>query len=141
MSPAGNQMPEPAGERQPAVLVVEDDVLLRLGAAEYLRDNGFSAIEAATGDEARSVLEAGVAVDLVFTDINMPGAMDGVALAQWVANNLADIPVVLTSGVQSALNIAQAACPQAKGFLIKPYDYEALVRRFQVLVALRAKRG
>lgn len=141
MSPAGNQMPEPRGERQPVVLVVDDDVLLRLGAAEHLRDNGFTAIEAASGDEARSVLEAGVEVDIVFTDINMPGVMDGVALAQWVSNNFSDVPVVVTSGVQSALNIAQAACPQAKGFITKPYDYEALVRRFKALIALRAKRG
>lgn len=141
MSPAGNQMPEPASERYPIVLVVDDDVLLRLGTAEYLRDNGFTAIEAATADEARSVLETGVAVDLIFTDINMPGGLDGVALAQWVANNFSDVPVVLTSGVQSALNIAEAACPQAKGFLPKPYDYEALVRRFRVLLTLRARRG
>ena len=57
MSPAGNQMPEPEGERQPAILVVEDDVLLRLATADHFRDSGFHVVEAASGDEARAVLD------------------------------------------------------------------------------------
>jgi DNA-binding NtrC family response regulator len=132
-------MLEPEGDRQPTILVVDDDVLLRLGATDHLRDHGFVAVEAASGDEAKAVLEAGVSVDLIFSDINMPGDTDGVALAQWAAANLPDVPVVLTSGVQSALTAAQAACPQAKEFLIKPYDYDVLVQRLRTLTALRAK--
>lgn len=139
MSPAGNQMPEPEGERSPTILVVEDDVLLRLAAADHFRDAGFVVIEAANGDEAKAVLEAEVAVDLVFSDINMDGGIDGVVLAQWIGTHNPDVLVVLTSGLQNALNIAQATCPRVKGFFLKPYGYDALVSRVRALIALRAK--
>jgi len=139
MSPAGNQMPKPEGERAPTVLVVEDDVLLRLAASDHFRDAGLAAVEAANGEEAQSVLDAGVAIDLVFSDINMGDGIDGIALATWIAARYADIPVVITSGLQNALNEAQAECPQAKAFILKPYDYDALVRRVRGIIALRAK--
>lgn len=139
MSPAGSQMPEPEGAQQPAILVVEDDVLLRLATADHFRDGGFHVVEAASGDEARAVLEAGVHVDLIFSDVNMPGELDGVALAQWSANNHPDVLVVLTSGVQHALDTAQAACPRVKAFVLKPYDIDAVVKRLSALVAARAK--
>jgi DNA-binding response OmpR family regulator len=141
MTPAGNHMPEPAGERQPAILLVEDDVLQRIGVAEHLRQNGFSVVEAATADEAKAVLEAGVEVDLVFTDITMPAGIDGVALAQWAARRFAELPVMLTSALQSALDIALIACPQAKGVILKPYDYDALVRRLRALLELKVRKG
>ena len=141
MSPAESRMPDSEGERLPAVLIVEDDVLQRLGVADYLRDSGFQVVEAATADEAKSVLEAGVEVDLIFTDISMPSGIDGVALAQWAANNHTDTPVMITSGLQSALDIARTACPQAKALILKPYDYDALVRRLRAVLELRAKNG
>ena len=141
MSPAENQMPAPEGERVPAILLVEDDVLQRLGIADYLRDNGFLVAEATTADEAKVVLEAGIGVDLIFTDITMPSGIDGVALAQWAARYYPDTPVMITSGLQSALDIAVTACPQAKGFILKPYDYDAVVRRLRAVLAQRAKKG
>jgi DNA-binding NtrC family response regulator len=141
MSPAGNQMPEPEGEKPPAILIVEDDVLLRFSTADQLREAGLHVVEAANGDEAKAVLEAGVGVDLIFSDINFEGEVDGVGLAQWSANHYPDVPVVLTSGMQHALNTAQAACPFVKGFVLKPYDFAALLKRFTALLALRAKHG
>lgn len=141
MSPAGHQMPEPEGDRAARILVVDDDVIVRLAAADHLRDHGFTVFEAANGVEARDVLEAGVEVDLVFSDINMPGGVDGVALAQWIGVNLSETPVVLTSGEQSALDSAQATCPNVRGFVIKPYDYEAIVRRLRAVLALRNTGG
>lgn len=141
MSPAGNQMPEPEGDRQPVILVVEDDVLLRFSTADQLRDGGFHVVEAASGDEARAVLEAGVPVDLIFSDVNMPGELDGVGLAQWLADTRADVPVVIASGVQDALDSAQASCPQVKAFVLKPYDVDALSKRFGAILALRAKHS
>src|SRR5690349_22079991 len=89
MSPAGNQMPDTEGAPVPTVLVVEDDVLLRLATADHLRDAGLSVAEAATGEEAQAVLDA-VAIDLVFTDINMGDGIDGIALARWVSEHHAD---------------------------------------------------
>jgi len=141
MSPAGNQMPEPEGDRQPIILVVEDDVLLRLSTADQLRDGGFHVIEAASGDEARAVLEAGVEADIVFSDVNMPGVLDGVGLAQWLAEHRADVPVVIASGLQDVLRSAQTSCPHVKAFVLKPYDVDALIKRFGAILALRAKHS
>jgi CheY-like chemotaxis protein len=69
---------------QPALLVVDDVPLVRMLVADYLRGCGMRVIEAANGDEAILVLQADVAVDAVFADVNMPGYKDGFSLAQWV---------------------------------------------------------
>lgn len=137
MSPAGNQMPEPHGQRPPAILLVEDDVLLRLSVCDHLRDAGFTVHEAASGDEAKAVLSAGVEIDLVFSDVQMPGVTDGVALAAWTRANFPTILIVLTSG--AAIGLEQAASGKAEGVVSKPYDHEALIGRFQALLAARAQ--
>ena len=113
---------------------------MRLGIADYLREQNYIVFEAATADEARAVMAAELGVDLVFSDINMPGSMDGVGLGQWMASHHPDVPVVLTSGVSSALTLAGNACPHVKAFVDKPYDYELLAMRFKALLAKRAKR-
>lgn len=141
MSPAENPIAESQDPAEFTVLVVEDEVLLRLSIADYLRENGFIVIEAATADEGRSVLGAGVNVDLVFSDINMPGSMDGVGLAQWLGSHHEEIPVVLTSGVSSALTLAATAAPRVKAFVDKPYDHELLALRFRNVLAKRAKHS
>ena len=71
MSPAEDVIPDMA-DRAPIILVVEDEVMVRLAAAEHLRENGFTVIEAVSADEARSVLQSGIDVSLVFSDIQMP---------------------------------------------------------------------
>lgn len=139
MCPAEDPIAEPEGESAPTVLVVEDEVLVRLGAAEHLREAGFSVIEAANGEEARSVLMAGISVDLIFSDITMP-KLDGVGLAQWVLVNQVHTPMVLTSGLAKSLRVAEAACPHVKALIQKPYAYETIVDRFRAILALRAKR-
>lgn len=141
MSPAEEPIADPEGPRAPVILVAEDEVLLRLALADHLREAGFTVAEAATAEEARSLLMAGVTIDLVFSDINMPGGLDGVALAQWVASHYPDIPVVVTSGVTEALNTAKAACPHVKAFVAKPYAYDALIQTFRALIAARDRRG
>lgn len=65
---------------QQHVLIVEDEVLIRAPLAEHLREAGFNVIEANTADEAWSCLQTGMPVDLVFSDIRMPGSMDGLEL-------------------------------------------------------------
>ena len=83
-----------AGE---TVLVVEDEVLLRLTIAAYLRDCGYEVIEAADADEAVLVLQQPeLDIDVLFTDIEMPGAMDGFGLAQWTRANRPGLDVILT---------------------------------------------
>ena len=94
---AGSLFPDPK-ERCPAVLVVEDEVLIRLVIADYLRECGFKVYEAATALEAIEVLESDQAsIDLVFTDIRLPGEINGFALGQWVRANRPGLPVILTS--------------------------------------------
>src|SRR5437588_12045320 len=78
------------------VLVVEDEVLIRMVIAQYLRDCGYRVIEAASADEAVVVLrQAELRIDVVLSDVEMPGSMDGFALARWVRQNREGIAVIL----------------------------------------------
>ena len=70
--------------RRWAVLVVEDEILVRLTMADCLRAAGYVVVEAANATEALAVLTSGEPVDVIFTDVRMPGAMDGLMLARWV---------------------------------------------------------
>jgi CheY-like chemotaxis protein len=138
MSPAEDMILD-AAERGPVILVAEDEVLVRLAVAEHLRECGFVVIEAATGEEARSVFLSGHEIDLVFSDIQMSGPFDGVALAQWLSVYSPDIPVVLTSGAGAAMEHARAACAQVKQFIAKPYEYRLLAESLRRHLARRAK--
>jgi CheY-like chemotaxis protein len=110
------------------VLVVEDEVLLRSNISDYLREEGFRVVEAANAVEATRVLGSGEHVDIVFTDVQMPGVMDGVMLARWIAINLPSIQVVVTSG-RNAEGLSGAA------FIPKPYRFEDIVQRFREMAA------
>ncbi len=89
--------PAPA-PRTKKVLVVEDDVILRFVIAEVLRDGGLTVAEAGSGDEAIVFLRTGDQVDLVFSDIQMPGETDGLALAARIHDEFPRTQVLLTSG-------------------------------------------
>jgi two-component system, response regulator PdtaR len=81
----------------PAILVVEDDPLLLLAAVEIVQEAGFEALVATTADEALSILEARADVRLVFTDVQMPGSMDGLRLAHAVRERWPPIELIVTS--------------------------------------------
>src|SRR5439155_25246387 len=87
---------EPEGAR--TILVAEDEILVRFMAAEHLRAAGFNVIEASNAAEAIDVLQSSEPVDLLFSDIAMPGLMNGAMLARWVYVHRPDVPVVLASG-------------------------------------------
>jgi len=80
------------------VLVVDDDQLVREPIADYLREVGFDVLEAGDAHEAIDLVDHADHVDLVFTDIRMPGELDGVGLARWVRTHRPGLPVLLTSG-------------------------------------------
>lgn len=80
------------------VLVVDDDVVIRLLVAEVMRDEGLCVIEARSGEDAAGYLKSGGRADLIFSDIQMPGPMDGLQLARYVREAYPFIPVILTSG-------------------------------------------
>jgi DNA-binding NtrC family response regulator len=105
------------------VLVVEDEFLIRISVSDHLRETGFAVVEASNGDEAISVLKAGVAFDVVFTDVRMPGATDGLGLLAYVRATQPGLPVVVTSGhLAPGLAIAGGAVE----FLAKPCGLERL---------------
>src|SRR5271154_3635956 len=84
--------------RRPVVLVVEDEFLIRINAAEMIEEAGFEVVEASTADEAVAILEARLDIAVVFTDIQMPGTMDGLKLARAVRGRWPPIKIIATSG-------------------------------------------
>jgi len=105
--------------RRPVILVVEDEFLLRMDAAEMVAAAGFAVVEAANADEAIEILEARSDIAVVFTDIQMPGAMDGLRLARAVRGRWPPIKIVATSG---HLTFAETDLPEGGRFLPKPYS-------------------
>src|SRR6202142_2887945 len=100
------------------VLIVEDEFLLRLDSAETIESAGFEVIQAANADEAIAILEARPDIHVVFTDIQMPGSMDGLKLARFVRDRWPPIKIVATSG---RVIVGDDDLPDGSVFLPKPY--------------------
>ena len=107
-----------SASKGPVVLIVEDELLLRLDAADVIRSAGFEVVEAANADDAIEILEARRDITLVFTDIQMPGSMDGLKLAQAVRGRWPPIKIVATSGL---VDVGEKDLPEGGRFLRKPY--------------------
>jgi CheY-like chemotaxis protein len=103
---------------KPAILVVEDEELLRLNAADLLEDNGYAVIEAANAEDALRTLERRPDVRLLFTDIQMPGRIDGIELARLVHERWPHILLVMTSGQKQP---SRTEIPDEGRFIAKPY--------------------
>src|ERR1700682_1954007 len=108
-----------ATTKRPVVLVVEDEFLIRMNAAEMIEEAGFQVVEAANADEAVAILEARLDIAVVFTDIQMPGSMDGLKLARAVRNRCRPIHIVATSGL---VDVRTGDLPEGGRFLPKPYS-------------------
>jgi CheY-like chemotaxis protein len=123
-------LPELCSRPSPArILVVEDDALLRAILADELRSAGFSVVEAAHADEALFYFKGGGQVDLVFSDIWMPGSLNGIELAQLIRDEYPSLPIILASGNLGSLSVAQLG-----SFIGKPYAVErALAMVFERL--------
>jgi CheY-like chemotaxis protein len=117
------------------ILVVEDEVLIRLVLAEHLRGCGYRVIEAANGAEAIQVLESDQDVAILFTDVHLPGAIDGFSLSRWAKGLRPAVKVIITSGTERAAQQASDLCDD-EPYLVKPYDPAALVRQIRRLVGL-----
>jgi CheY-like chemotaxis protein len=113
----------------PLVLVVEDEVLLRDVTADYLEDCGFSVLQAANADEAVGLLQRNRDVGAVFSDIQMPGSMNGLGLAHWITETLPDVKVLLTSGQ------VLPATAREWSLLAKPYDLAEVEHRLREMTA------
>lgn len=103
------------------VLVVEDEVLIRSFVADELRAEGFQVIEASTAEEAWAFLESGGKIDLIFSDVHMPGSMNGLDLLRRVKTRHPDIRLILTSGNLGSLDVSEMS------FLPKPYSYAVAI--------------
>ena len=108
----------------PEFLVVEDQAIVRMVAADALTDHGIRVWEAANAGEALHVLEEHPRIGLMFTDVNMPGEMDGLGLAQEVSAIRPDVELIVTSG---AVMLADEDLPDNGTFLPKPYQSARLV--------------
>jgi CheY-like chemotaxis protein len=123
-----------AGKPPPTVLIVADEVLVRMAVSNYLRECGYNVIETGDAQEAIEVMTSDVAVDIAFSDIAMPGSLDGFGLAQWIRRERPDIKVVLSSGVARSAKAAGELCEHGPA-LAKPYDHADLERRIRALLA------
>ena len=115
-----------------AVLVVEDEPLIRIDVVGQLEDEGYRVFEAATADQAIGILEDEPSIRLLFTDIDMPGSMDGLKLAAAVRDRWPPVKIVVTSGHRS---IDVADLPDGSIFFSKPYRHKAVVASFRELLA------
>jgi two-component system, response regulator PdtaR len=113
------------------VLVVEDEVLVRLNAVYLLEEAGFSTLQAGSATEAIALLEARKDIRIVFTDIQLPGSIDGLRLAHTIRHRWPPIGLVLTSG---HAKVSNEDLPVRGLFLGKPYDRAELVPMMQSLV-------
>ena len=118
------------GKSSPLVLITEDDALLRMFATDIVEETGFRAIEAADADAAMALLESRSDIAMLFTDIDMPGSMNGLKLAHTVSRRWPPIRILVASG---QLQPQLSELPPNSHFLAKPYPTAALVEKLRAL--------
>ena len=130
----GNGHPTPS-----TILVVEDEVLIRLATCDYLRHCGYRIIEGSTAEEAQRVFRAGQPIEVLFSDIELGPGMDGLGLAKWVRQHFPQVRILLASGVA---RVSEQAEDLSDGpFFAKPYAHEMLETHLRRLVGLIGRRA
>ncbi len=117
------------------VLVVEDNPLILLSAVELVAAAGFSSIGAENADKAISILEARSDIRVVFTDIEMPGTMDGVKLAHYIRDRWPPIHLIVASG---RATVEESELPTRPRFFSKPYNHNAIVEEIPRMLVTRS---
>lgn len=115
------------------VLVVEDEPLVRMDISDQLQDLDFKVLEAANADEAIEMLVANADIKVMFTDVDMPGGMDGLRLAAAVRDRWPPIKIIVTSGHRK---VVLADIPADSRFFGKPYRAEAIATAMREMLAL-----
>src|SRR5882757_7581201 len=113
------------------VLVVEDEMVLRMRAVDIIEDAGFTAVEAVSADDALSILESRSDISLLFSDIQMPGSMDGLKLAHAVHDRWPSIKIILVSG---QIQLSETDRPTDSRFFCKPLEVGQMVAELQEMV-------
>ncbi len=131
-------MAQGASNDPPVILLVEDELLVRMTAADELEEAGFQVLEAANADVALKVLEArSDEVVVLFTDVHMPGSMDGMELAEQVHARWPHVRLLISSG---SARPHQDEIPDHGQFMPKPYHAETLVRHVYELMGAAERR-
>jgi CheY-like chemotaxis protein len=116
-------------------MVVENDVLVRAAVAEYIRECGLKVYEAVNSTEALAILRVGHKVDVVLSNANIDGAVDGFGLAQQIRQEFSSVEMILTSSLPMTAQKAGELCDRAP--LEKPYHHEQLLSRISILFQKR----
>ena len=117
---------------QTAVLVVEDEALIRMDVVDQLEDEGFLVFEAANADQAIAILAAQPSIQILFTDIDMPGSMDGLKLAAAVRDRWPPVKIIVTSGYRT---VEITDLPDGSVFFSKPYHHAGVVESIREMLA------
>lgn len=107
------------------VLVVEDSTIIRMGAVNLVRSAGYEALEARDADEAIRILESRSDIDLVFTDVQMPGTMDGIKLSHYIRDRWPPVKLIVASG--KAI-LKESSLPEGSRFFPKPYSDNVIAK-------------
>jgi CheY-like chemotaxis protein len=128
------------GHSLPAtILVVEDEVLIRMAVCDFLRVRGYRVLEASTGEEAQSVLRAGEPVEILFADVELGGGMTGFTLAAWTRLTYPTVKILLTSGVTEMPGETQPLCDGP--LFHKPYSPMSLADHIRRLLEFGRQPG
>ena len=123
------------GRREQVILVVEDDAVVRLAFCEYLIQQGYTVFQAATGAGAVEMIADHPEVELVFTDLAMPGTMDGLDLVEWLLKHRPGLPVIVTSGVWGRVRtMEEYSSHHALSYFVKPYKYDAVANKIRQVI-------
>jgi two-component system, response regulator PdtaR len=120
-------------EKLTTILIVEDEFIIALGAAETFHRAGFETIEASNADDAVAILEARNDIGVVFTDVRMPGSMDGLKLAHCVRDRWPPVKIIVTSGHHS---VRPGDLPDGGLFIPKPYSDQCLTAAVGELIPI-----
>jgi CheY-like chemotaxis protein len=115
-----------------AVLIVEDEPLIRMGAVYQIEDAGFEVYEAGSADAAIALLELHREIRLIFTDVDMPGSMDGLKLAHYVRGRWPPVKIIVTSG---HVKVSEENLPSGALFMSKPYDSAVITHKIREMIA------
>jgi CheY-like chemotaxis protein len=115
-----------------AVLIVEDEPLIRMGTVYLIEDAGFEVYEAGSADAAIALLELHREIRLIFTDVDMPGSMDGLKLAHYVRGRWPPVKIIVTSG---HVKVTEESLPAGALFMPKPYDSAVITPKIRELMA------
>lgn len=119
-------------DRKAVILIVEDSAIIRMGAVDLVVHAGYEALEASNAEEAIRLLEARTDIVLVFTDVGMPGTMDGIKLAHYIRNRWPPVKLIVVSGRSI---IEQSRLPQGSHFVSKPYNDGTIVEQIRRLLS------